>query len=90
MERGNTIHNQSLEPGRAFAQAARLTLHPVAVSHAGELDAAFAELASARVQGLAVFQDGMFLTHGSRIVALAARHRIPTLYGATELVRTAA
>jgi putative ABC transport system substrate-binding protein len=84
---GNPIHNQSLGQVAEFAQSAKVSLHPVAVSQPGELDAAFAELASARVQALAVFQDGMFLTNGSRIIALAARHRIPTLYGVTELVR---
>ena len=84
---GNPIHEQSLGLVAAFAKEIKVVLHPVAVSEPWELDKAFAGLASARVQGLAVFQDGMFLTHGDKIVALAARHRIPTLYGATELVR---
>jgi len=34
---------------------------------------------------LTVPPDGMFLAYDKRIIALAAKHRIPTLYGVTEL-----
>jgi len=40
------------------------------------------------VQALTVFQDGMFLAQGQLIIALAARSRIPAMYGLTDLART--
>jgi putative tryptophan/tyrosine transport system substrate-binding protein len=39
------------------------------------------------VQALTVFQDGMFLAQGPLIIALAARSRIPAMYGLTDLAR---
>ncbi len=84
---GNPIHEQSLKYIEAAAQALKVELHPVGAQDPGDLDRAFASLTSARVQALAVFQDGMFLSQARRIVALAAAARIPTIYGATEMAR---
>lgn len=83
----NTIHEVSLKHIETAARALNVRLHPVAVSDPGDIEKAFATLASIPVQALSVFQDGMFLSRGSQIVALAARTRIPTIYGATELVK---
>jgi putative tryptophan/tyrosine transport system substrate-binding protein len=38
-----------------------------------------------RVQALTVPPDGMFLAHQAWIIDLAAKHRIPTMYGVREL-----
>jgi putative ABC transport system substrate-binding protein len=83
----NPIHEASLTYIEATAQALKVKLHPVGVSEPAEIEKAFAALASTRVQALTVFQDGMFLSRGPQIIALAARARIPTIYGATELVK---
>jgi putative ABC transport system substrate-binding protein len=83
----NPIHGASLKYIEDTGRALKVTLHPVGVSDQGEIEKAFATLAAIRVQALTVFQDGMFLSRGPQIIALAARARIPTLYGATELVR---
>ncbi len=37
-----------------------------------------------RVQALVVFPDGMFQSQTAQIVALAARHRLPAVYGLRE------
>jgi putative ABC transport system substrate-binding protein len=42
-------------------------------------------MARERLQGLTVPPDGMFLAHRVRIIDLAAKHRIPTMYGVREL-----
>lgn len=83
----NPIHGPSLKSMEATAQALKVELHPVGVQDAREIEGAFATLARQRVQALTVFQDGMFLAQGQPIIALAARNRLPTIYGATELVK---
>jgi putative ABC transport system substrate-binding protein len=84
---GNPIHGPSLKSMESTAQALGVELHPVAVGKPEEIEDAFSTLARRRVQALTVFQDGMFLAHTPQIVALAARGRLPTMYGATEMAR---
>ena len=83
----NPIHEASLKYIENTAHALKVRLHAVAVSDPGRIQEAFATLASARVQALTVFLDGMFLARGPEIIALAARTRIPAMYGATEMVK---
>lgn len=45
-----------------------------------EIEAAFAGLASRRVDGLAVASDPYLFGQRERVIALAARHAIPTIY----------
>jgi putative ABC transport system substrate-binding protein len=84
---GNPVHAPSLKHIESAARALKLTLHPVGVSQPGEIAKAFSTLGSAGVHALAVFQDGMFLSHGAQVIELAARNRLPTIYGTSELVR---
>jgi putative ABC transport system substrate-binding protein len=49
-------------------------------SDQGEIDAAFATLIRERVGGLVVGGDALFLRHADQLVALAARHAVPTMY----------
>jgi len=49
---------------------------------------AFAALATERAGALMVQTDAMFITHRGRIVELAARSRIPAVYGDREFVDT--
>jgi len=51
-----------------------------------ELDRAFAALARQRTEALVVVADGMFLAQRDRIIALAARSRLPGMYPSTDLV----
>jgi putative ABC transport system substrate-binding protein len=39
-----------------------------------------------RVSGVVVSADGMYLLHPARLAALAAKHRLPTIYGVREFV----
>jgi putative ABC transport system substrate-binding protein len=84
---GNPVHAPSLKHIESAARSLKLTLHPVGVSQPGEIAKAFAALGAADVHALVVFQDGMFLSHGLKVVQLAAQNRLPTIYGASELVR---
>ena len=46
-----------------------------------EIDVAFETLARQRVGGLLVWQEAYFFSRRHQIVALAGRHRLPTIYG---------
>jgi putative ABC transport system substrate-binding protein len=80
----NPVHLSSLKPLEAGAQALKVQLHPVGVQDPKEFENAFPALARQRVEALAVLPDALFLAHRDLIVALAAQHRLPALYGMTE------
>jgi ABC-type uncharacterized transport system substrate-binding protein len=81
----NPIHGPGLQEVQAAAQALKVQLHTVGVHDPQELEGAFVALVRERVHALTVPPDGMFLAHHARIIALAATHRIPTMYGVREL-----
>lgn len=62
----------------ARALGARLTL--VEAASAGELAAAFAQLAQAGVAALLVMNDAMFLGQRARVVELASTYKLATIY----------
>jgi putative ABC transport system substrate-binding protein len=49
-----------------------------------EIDAAFEAAARQHIPGLVVAADTLFVTHRDRLVALAARHRVPAIYSLHE------
>jgi ABC-type uncharacterized transport system substrate-binding protein len=51
-----------------------------------EFENAFAAMSKERAGALIVLADPMFLTHGTRIVGLAAKSRLPAMYGNREFV----
>ena len=83
----NPIHEPSLRVIEAAAQRLKVQLHPKGVQDPHELEGAFSAMAQERLQGLTVPPDGMFLVHRARIIELAAKHRIPTMYGVRELAQ---
>jgi len=54
------------------------------VSRPEDFDVAFASATTANAAGLIVFDDVLTVTHRPRIVALAASHRLPAMYGLRE------
>jgi ABC-type uncharacterized transport system substrate-binding protein len=50
-------------------------------SRASEIETAFEDLVRQRADALLVSSDGFFLTHPAQIVALAAQHAVPAIYG---------
>jgi ABC-type uncharacterized transport system substrate-binding protein len=59
-----------------------LELH--GVGEPDQLDAAFAKAAAARVQGVIVFPDPLTVQNRARVVDLAAKSRLPAVYGFRE------
>jgi putative ABC transport system substrate-binding protein len=75
--------NRELETSslRDVANSLGLQLHLLSASSAGEIDAAFATLAELRAGALVVSVDPLFTSQRTQIVALAARHAVPAIYG---------
>ena len=68
------------------AQRLKVELHLAGVRDPKELESAFSALAGKRVEALVVFPDGMFLAQSALIITLAARNRLPVMYGLREFV----
>ena len=81
----NSIHGPSLKVIEAAARRLKVQLHPMGVQDPEELEKAFSAMVQERVQALTVPPDGMFIAYQARIIDLAAKHRIPTMYGVREL-----
>jgi ABC-type uncharacterized transport system substrate-binding protein len=74
---------------QAMEQAARsldVRLQPVAIDQAGQLDRGFAEMTAQNAAALIVTPTPFNLAHRERIVSLAAKHRLPAMYGLTAFV----
>src|SRR5215211_2539118 len=68
------------------AKALGHPLHVVKASSQQQIDAAFAELVQARIDGLLVANDVFFYSRHHQIVRLAALHAVPTVYCVREYV----
>jgi putative tryptophan/tyrosine transport system substrate-binding protein len=80
----NPAHGSDLKGLEDAARVLKVQLHPVPVQDPNELENAFSVLARKRTQALTVIMDGMFLAQRDRIFALAARSRLPTMYGSSD------
>jgi putative ABC transport system substrate-binding protein len=77
---GNPANTSSLKATEDGARVLGLQLRPIAVAAPGEILAGFEAAVGGGVEALVVLPDGMFWNERERIVALAARHRLPTVY----------
>jgi putative tryptophan/tyrosine transport system substrate-binding protein len=66
---------------RAAASANDVRLLIENASSASEIENAFEDLVQQHADALLVSSDGFFLTHPGPIVALAAQHAVPAIYG---------
>ena len=66
------------------ARALGIRLQPLEARSPGEIDSAFASMARERVGAVIVHVDAMLGEHRARIADLAAKHRLPAVYGLTE------
>jgi ABC-type uncharacterized transport system substrate-binding protein len=65
---------------KAAADALRLELHVLHATNEREIDGAFAKLAELRAGGLVIGTDGLFISRGEQLGALAARHSVPAIF----------
>jgi putative tryptophan/tyrosine transport system substrate-binding protein len=68
------------------AQRLGVMLQPQGVQDPSQLESAFAAMATARAQALIVLTDPLTVRYRDEIVALAAAHRLPAMYGFREFV----
>lgn len=80
----NQAHKPSLKFIEAASERLKVQLHLVGVQDPSEFEGVFTALVKKGVQALVVFPDGMFLAQRSLIITLAARNRLPAMYGLRE------
>lgn len=71
----------------AAARAIGVTLQPLASRIPDDIELAFKTAKRERADALIVFTHGFAVLHRGRIIELAARHPLPTLYGWREFVQ---
>jgi len=81
---GDPAHAPYLQVARRAARTLRIELLSVEASAAAEIDGAFAAMTREHADALIVPGDPMFLSEMSRIVELAASHKLPAIYGISE------
>ena len=80
----NPVTEPETKVMRDAARSLGLQLHVLDASTEGEIDAAFEKLIELRAGGLLVSTDAFLISQRDQIVALAARHAMPAIYGARE------
>jgi putative ABC transport system substrate-binding protein len=70
--------------GEDVAKLARVQLQILAPQSREEFDGAFASMLSGRSDGLVVMPSPLFFLHRTRLIDLAAKGRLPTIYGGRE------
>lgn len=71
---------------KAATDALGLKLVVAKAGAGGEIESAFSSLARQKVGALYVATDPLFGVHGAKLVTLAARHKLPAIYGLREYV----
>ena len=75
-----------LRESEVSARMLAVQLQPLEARGPQELDRAFAAMTSARADALLVTPDPIFAIHQRRIIDLAAKSRLPTMFGQREFV----
>jgi putative ABC transport system substrate-binding protein len=80
----NPISSRGVADMLVTGQRLRLLVHILNASSDGDLETAFGGLPLLQAGGLVVHADPFLLSRREKIVALAARHRAPAIYGLRE------
>jgi putative ABC transport system substrate-binding protein len=81
---GNPIHTTFWKETQSAAQTLGLQLQSIEVRGPKDFDDTFTTAARGRAEALLAFDDSLTLGHRTRLVALAAKHRLPAMYGFRE------
>ena len=82
----NAFHTIAMKQVRAAAQAMRISMLPLAVGKAEELEGAFAAIVKERPDALFILADRIFLHSRARLIDFAAKNRLPSVNAYRELV----
>jgi putative tryptophan/tyrosine transport system substrate-binding protein len=77
---------QEMRETDTAARAIGVTLQPLPARHPADLEQAFAAAVRERAGALIVFTHGFAVLNRGRIIELAARQRLPTMYGWRDFV----
>src|SRR5262249_16639753 len=80
----NPNAESDMKEAREAARALRLQLHVLNASAERDIDAAFATFVQNRANAVVVVSDALFNSRPNELVALAARHGLPTIYSLRE------
>jgi putative ABC transport system substrate-binding protein len=72
---------------QAAARSLGLRLHVVKASREADFDTAFVTFLQLGAKALIVQSDPLFTAHPDRLVALAALHAVPAIYGRRDIAR---
>jgi putative ABC transport system substrate-binding protein len=78
---GNPGADREVSAVREAAAARGMSLHGLAATTEAEIEAAFADLVARNGRALIVSTDATFNIRRDLLIALSARHAIPTIYG---------
>jgi putative tryptophan/tyrosine transport system substrate-binding protein len=79
-----TSHAIFWQETEAAARKLGLELQPLEVRGADDFEAVFAAARLGKAQALIAFDDALIMEYKTRVMALAADHRIPAMYGFRE------
>jgi putative ABC transport system substrate-binding protein len=79
-----TAHVIFWQETEAAARKLGLKLQPIEVRGPEDFEAVFAAASRGNAQALIAFDDPLIVAHRTRVMALAASHRIPAMYGFRE------
>jgi putative ABC transport system substrate-binding protein len=82
----NQAYPRWLEGVKTAVRSLGAQLQIVEVRAPDDLERAFETMTRKRAGALFVFADGMLILHRTRVVELAARHRLPAMYAVREFV----
>jgi putative ABC transport system substrate-binding protein len=82
----NPVYGPVLKATQVPAQAMKLHLQVLRVQNVADFDVAFDAAVNEHTDGLVVLRDPVFIINKTRLVELAAKHRLPALYGLSDFV----
>jgi putative ABC transport system substrate-binding protein len=80
------VYALELQRTQAAARALDITLQPIEVREREDFEGAFAAMTRNHADGLIVFAHGLTILNRDKLIELANRHRLPTMYGSRENV----
>lgn len=81
---GNAANASYLNALHQVADQLGMKLQAEGVRHPGDFERAFASMTTGRAQALVVLQDPLTVSNRARIIELAAKTRLPAMYGFRE------
>ena len=77
----NPFHTLAISNVKVAAQALKVELQLLEARGSNEIDGAFATMSRERAEAVLVVSDSVFVLHRARIVDLASKNRLPSMYG---------